>query len=113
MFYKTLVLISAFSFLSYSARSFCSKIMIAEYSRWGLANKRVLISLLQLLAGIALIIGFSYLELLALTSFLLAVMMIGAITVRIKIEDSLLETLPAIFYAALNFIICYITLLKI
>jgi len=108
MLYKALVLISAFSFLFYSARSFYSKVMIAEYSRWGLGTMRILISLLQLFAGIALIIGFYNLKLLIITSFLLALMMICAIIVRIKIKDSFIDSLPAIFYAVLNFIICYI-----
>ena len=113
MFYKALVLISSFSFLFYSARSFYSKIMIAEYERWGLAKARVLISTLQFFAGLGLIIGFYNLKLLTLTSFLLSVMMICAIIVRIQLKDSFVASLPAAFYAVLNFIICYITFLKI
>ena len=113
MFYKTLVLISSFSFLYYSASSIFSKNMIAEYSRWGLTKSRKLISLLQFFAGIALIIGFYNIKLLTLTSFLLTIMMICAVIVRIKIKDSFLATLPAIFYALLNFIICYTNFLKI
>tara|TARA_B110000003_G_C16561286_1_gene500514 strand:- start:1 stop:342 length:342 start_codon:yes stop_codon:yes gene_type:complete len=113
MLYTVLVLVSACSFFFYSARSFYSKNMIAEYSRWGLGKFRILISLLQIFAGIALIIGFYNFKLLILTSFLLVVMMICAIIVRIKIKDSFVDSLPAIFYAALNFIICYSTFLKI
>ncbi len=113
MLYTALVLVSSFSFLFYSVRSFYSKNMIAEYSRWGFCKLRILISLLQLFAGIALIIGLYNLKLLILTSFLLAVMMVCAIIVRIKIRDSFVDCLPAIFYAVLNFIICYITFLKI
>lgn len=112
MFYKTLILISSFSFLFYSARSIFSKNMITEYSRWGLAKSRILISLLQFFAGLSLIIGFYNVKLLALTSFLLTIMMICAIIVRIKIKDSFLASLPAIFYAIINFIICYSTILK-
>ena len=113
MLYTALVLVSAFSFLFYSVRSFYSKNMIVEYSRWGFSKFRILISLFQLFAGVALIIGLDNLKLLTLTSFLLAVMMVCAIIVRIKIKDSFVDSLPAIFYAVLNFIICYITFLKI
>lgn len=113
MFYKTLILISSFSFIFYSARSIFSKNMIVEYSRWGLAKSRILISLLQFFAGLALIIGFYNVKLLTLTSFLLTIMMICAIIVRIKIKDSFLASLPAIFYAIINFIICYSTIFKI
>tara|TARA_B100001758_G_C18269870_1_gene535779 strand:+ start:248 stop:589 length:342 start_codon:yes stop_codon:yes gene_type:complete len=113
MLYHALVLISAFSFLFYSCNSFYSKKMISEYSRWGLAKQRVLISLLQFAAGISLIIGFYSLKLITLISFLLAIMMICALFVRIKIKDSFVKCLPAIFYALLNLIICYISFLKI
>jgi hypothetical protein len=34
-------------------------------------------------------------------------MMIVAVFVRIKIKDTLINTLPAVFYATLNFIIFY------
>ena len=41
-----------------------------------------------------------------------AQMMIIAIIVRVKIKDSFFVTLPAIIYALLNFIICYISILE-
>ena len=112
MLYKTLVLVSAVSFLFYSIRSVFSPNMIAEYSRWGMAKERVVILLLQFLASIALIIGFYNVRLMILTSFLLTLMMVCAIFVRIRIKDSIIDTLPAIFYALLNFIICYVTFLE-
>ena len=113
MFYKTLILISAFSFLFYSIRSIVSKNMINEYSRWGFAKLRVFISSLQFIAGIGLILGIYNLTLLAFTSLLLTIMMIVAVIVRIKIKDSLLESLPAIFYTILNFTILYVSFLRL
>ena len=113
MLYKTLVLVSAISFFFYSIRSIFSKKMIAEYSRWGMAKERVIISLLQFFASIGLIIGFNNSSLMLLTSFLLTLMMIFAIFVRIKIDDALIASLPAIFYVLLNLIICCITFYKL
>ena len=113
MFYTTLILSSAFSFFFYSIRSFVSKDMIEEYSRWGFKKSRKKIAFFQFLSAIMLIIGIYNLPLLALTSCLLGVMMIGAIIVRVKIKDSFIDTLPAIFYSVINFTIFYITCLKL
>ena len=87
--------------------------MINEYSRWGFAKLRVFISSLQFIAGIGLILGIYNLTLLAFTSLLLTIMMIVAVIVRIKIKDSLLESLPAIFYTILNFTILYVSFLRL
>ncbi len=35
-----------------------------------------------------------------------ALMMLGAVRVRIKIKDSLLQTIPALFYLVLNTYLC-------
>ena len=113
MFYKALILISALSFLFYSVRSLYSKSMINEFERWGFDNFRLLISFFQFLAAIALIVGFYNLKILALSSFLLAIMMICAIIVRIRVNDSFLKTLPAIFYSVLNLTILYLTYIKL
>ena len=112
MFYKALILISAFSFFFYSMRSIFSRNMILEYSRWGLKRARIFISLSQFISALFLIIGFWNSYLLLISSFFLTVMMIFAILVRIKIRDSLLDSVPAVFYALLNLSICYSTFLK-
>tara|TARA_B100000963_G_scaffold321973_1_gene305692 strand:- start:308 stop:649 length:342 start_codon:yes stop_codon:yes gene_type:complete len=108
MFYKTIILVSAFSFLYFASRSILSKKMIDEYHRWGFKDLRITISLLQFLSALGLIFGIFKLELLLLSSFSLTAMMFGAVVVRIKINDSLLDTLPAIFYLLLNVIIFYL-----
>lgn len=37
----------------------------------------------------------------------LAVMMLGAVAVRIRIKDTLLQTTPALFYLVLNAYLCF------
>ena len=109
MFYFAIVLISAFSFLFYSARSILSKKMLLEYSRWGLKKFRITISFIQFLAAFGLIFGLYNSHLLLLASFFLTIMMFIAIIVRVKIKDSFIASLPAIFYMFLNLTIFYIT----
>ena len=102
MFYIAFILISAFSFFFYSVRSIFSSHMISEYSRWGLERARIFISLLQFFSALFLIIGLWNLYILLISSFFLTIMMIFAILVRIKIRDSFLDSVPAVFYALLN-----------
>jgi hypothetical protein len=113
MYYKTIILISALSFIFYSVNSLFSKKMISEYSRWGYSNIRVLIAFLQMLGGVGLLLGFFNVMLLCVASFLLMIMMFFAIIVRIRIKDSFIKTIPALAYTLLNFSIFYISLLII
>ena len=50
------------------------------------------------------------LNILSASSFLLTVLMVGAIFVRINIKDKLVNVLPATFYAILNVVILYYSL---
>ena len=110
---EIIIFISAISFIVYSSMSIFSKKMILEYKRWGYQRLRILIALFQLLGGIGLLLGMFHPLLLMLVSFLLMIMMIFAIIVRIKIRDTIVNTLPAIIYALLTFNIFLITLLNI
>jgi hypothetical protein len=97
--------------------------MISEFQRWGYANQRKLIGYFQLIGGAGLMFG-SLLEIsndngenlinssniLSASSFLLTVLMLGAIFVRINIKDKLVNVLPATFYAILNVVILYYSL---
>ena len=118
-----LILFSSVSFIVYGISSFRSKRMISEFQRWGYANQRKLIGYFQLIGGAGLMFG-SLLEIsndngenlinssniLSASSFLLTVLMLGAIFVRINIKDKLVNVLPATFYAILNFVILYYSL---
>jgi hypothetical protein len=46
------------------------------------------------------------------SSLILTIMMIGAIFVRINIKDKFINILPATFYAILNFMIFYNVFIK-
>ena len=106
-----ILLFSAISFLFYGVSSFYSDRMILEYDRWGYKKFRKLIASLQFIAGFGLLIGLYFSLLLTLVSASLTLMMIAAIFVRIRVKDNIINTLPAILYAVLNFIIFYESLI--
>lgn len=104
-----LILCSAFSFLGYGAACFLWANMKQEFARYGLGAQRALVGFLQCCAGIGLLLG------LMLEPWIgqaaaggLALMMLVAAWVRIQIGDSLLQTLPALFYLALNAYLCLV-----
>ncbi len=85
--------------------------MILEFNRWGYKKFRKIIALLQFLGGFGLLIGLHFPLLLIIVSALLTLMMIIAIYVRIRINDNIINALPAILYAILNFTIFYDSLI--
>ena len=119
-------LFSGISFIVYGISSFRSKRMISEFQRWGYGNQRKLIGCFQLIGGAGLIYGSLFVintfdsnnsivnsnNILAGSSLILTIMMIGAIFVRIDIKDKFINILPATFYAILNFMIFYNVFIK-
>ena len=105
-----LVLFSAASFLYYGINSLFSNKMILEYERWGFSNHRKIIAILQISASFGLIIGLYYKYILSIVSFSLFLMMFVAMITRIKVNDSIIKTLPSVFYALVNFLIFYLSL---
>ena len=85
--------------------------MILEFNRWGYKKFRKIIALLQFLGGFGLLVGMHFSLLLTIVSALLTLMMIIAIYVRIRIKDSVINSVPAVLYAILNFIIFYESLI--
>ncbi|MBT7528111.1 hypothetical protein OAN39_01195 [Flavobacteriaceae bacterium] len=119
-------LFSGISFIVYGISSFRSKRMISEFQRWGYGNQRKLIGCFQLIGGAGLIYGSLFVintfdsnnsivnsnNILAGSSLILTIMMIGAVFVRIDIKDKFINILPATFYAILNFMIFYNVFIK-
>ena len=93
-----LILCSAISFLGYGAACFLSDSLKREFDRYGFGSQRALIGGLQLCAAVGLLVGLSQPG--------LALMMLVAVGVRIKIKDTFLQTTPALFYLVLNAYLC-------
>lgn len=94
--------LSSASFLWYGASLFGSRAMVAEFERYGLAPYRTLTGAIQVAAGAGLLAGLWYRPLLLLSAGGLAVMMLGAIVVRLRVRDPLLAAVPALLLLCLN-----------
>jgi len=99
---------TSLSFLAYGVSCLVSAGMKAEFQRYGLARFRVLTGGLEIAGSLGVLIGL----LVPLIGFLaaggLTLLMIGALGVRIRIRDSLRQTLPSALYLALTL---YLTIL--
>lgn len=101
-----LILFSALSFLGYGAACFLSTHLKREFDRYCLGSQRALVGALQLGAAIGLIAGLHQPWIGRAASGGLALMMLVAVGVRIKIKDTLPQTTPALLYLALNAYLC-------
>ena len=97
-----LILFSAVSFLGYGAACFLSSYLRREFERYRLGTQRTRVGGLQLCAAIGLLAGLSQPWMGRAAAAGLALMMLVAVGVRIRIKDTLLQTIPALFYLALN-----------
>ena len=101
MFYF-LSLFNAGSFLVYAMGCLTSERMVAEFQRYGVPNIRKLTGILQLLAVLGLLIGFKVPTIGATASAGLALQMLVAATIRLRIRDGFLRSSPAFLYLFLN-----------
>ncbi len=97
-----LILFSAISFLGYGSACFLSSSMKREFERYRLGSQRTLVGGLQLCAAIGLLAGLSLPWMGRAAAAGLALMMLVAVGVRIKIKDSRRQTVPALVYLVLN-----------
>ncbi len=101
-----LILFSALSFLGYGSACFFLTGFKGEFDRYGLGPQRTLVGALQLGAAFGLLAGMDLPWIGRVASGGLALMMVVAVGVRVRIEDTLPRTLPALFYLALNAYLC-------
>ena len=99
---SVLILFSALSFLAYGSACFLSPYIKREFERYRLPSQRTLVGGLQLCAAIGLLAGLSQPWMGRVAAAGLALMMLVAVGVRIRIKDTLLQTIPALIYLALN-----------
>lgn len=98
----TLITVSAVSFLIYGTSLLASKAQKLEFQRYGLSRYRGTVGVLQLLAAAGLVVGFWMPWPAIVSAGGLALLMLLAIAARLRVGDSLAQTLPALFYAFLN-----------
>lgn len=98
----TLILFSALSFLGYGLGCFYSDYLKGEFRRYQLSAQCRLVGVLQCAAAMGLLAGFALPWVGQAAAGGLALMMLVALGVRIRIGDSFVQMLPALGYLALN-----------
>jgi hypothetical protein len=102
----TLILFSALSFLGYGLGCFCSDYLKGEFRRYHLGAQCRLVGFLQCAAALGLLAGIFFPWVGQAAASGLALMMLVALGVRIRIGDNFLQMLPAIGYLLLNGYLC-------
>ncbi len=101
------VFLSSSAFLFYGINCLISQKMKDEFIRFGLNKQRLLTGYLQLLGALGLILGYFFSpNLVFIASAGLTLLMLSGFAVRLKIKDSLLESLPSLIFAVINLYIC-------
>ena len=101
------VFFSSLSFVAYSVSYFISPHMKSEFERFDLKKLGIFVIILEILGALGLLVGLFFKPILLISSGGLAVLMLLGLITRIKSKDSLLVSLPAIFYFILNSYIFY------
>lgn len=97
-----ILLFSSISFFIFGTGCLVSKRMRAEFVRYGLGKLRVMTGVLELAGALGLLVGILFPPIALLASFGLFLLMTLGFLVRMKIGDTLLQSLPAIAYALIN-----------
>lgn len=97
-----LTIFSSLCFLTYAIQCLTTTRMRTEFERYGVPQLRRLTGVLQVLAGIGLLVGLRWRPALTIASGGLMVMMIVALAVRVRIKDGIVRSLPAFTLMVVN-----------
>jgi hypothetical protein len=82
--------------------------LLEEFKVYGLpAWFCYFVGVLKVSSAIALLIGFIYPEVIAPAAGLIAILMLGAVAMHIKVKDSVKKTLPASVMLAVSVALCF------
>jgi uncharacterized membrane protein YphA (DoxX/SURF4 family) len=100
-----LVCASSITFLIYGGLCLSSMSMVEDFQRFGLERLRLLTGFLEILGGAGLLVGLKWRPALLISSAGLSLLMLIGFGVRVKMHDSVVQTLPS---AALMLVNAYI-----
>ena len=110
---QILVLLALFvsisAFLSYGIACFVSSKLVPEFNRYGVGKLRMLIGGLEILGALGQLAGLYASWLLFLSSACLAILMLCAIGIRLKIKDPLAASIPAAVLLLVNMFLAIVT----
>ncbi len=104
------ILVSSISFYVYVASYFISPHMKNEFKRFNLEKLGLLTIVLEFLGATGLLVGLIFNPILTISSLGIGLLMFFGLAVRIKLQDTLLISLPAGFYMLLNFYIFWVSI---
>jgi len=97
-----IIVFLAGSFFFYGFSCLFSGHMIREFERYGLPQFRLLIGTLEITGAAGLVSGYYLPKIQILAASGLALLMLLGFLLRIKIKDSILQTLPAFLFLCLS-----------
>lgn len=97
-------------FLYYGLACLFADGMVAEFERFGLARLRRLTGALELLGALGLAVGYLIPAVTVVSAGGLTALMVLGVATRVRVRDSLLETLPAAVLGLVNlYLLLYAT----
>ena len=84
------------AFLVYGGLCLSSLSMVADFQRFGLERLRMLTGVLEVLGGSGLLVGLKWRPALSMSSAGLSLLMLIAFGVRLKMRDSVAQSLPSL-----------------
>jgi len=108
--YNTANVISILGFGVYGLLVLFADGMIEEFKRFGLSRFRRLTGALEVLGALGLLVGYLIPFVTLLASGGLTILMLLGTATRIRVRDTLLETLPAVVLMGVNAFIFWVAL---
>lgn len=99
---------SSLVFIVYGVFCAFTPSMLADFHRFGLDNLRILTGILEILGGTGLLVGLKWRPALWLSSAGLALLMLIAFGVRLKMRDSVVLSTPSFLLMLLNAYILFL-----
>ncbi|MGC9198531.1 MAG: DoxX family protein [Acidobacteriaceae bacterium] len=93
---------SSLAFLIYGVFCAFTPSMVADFHRFGLDHLRILTGVLEILGGTGLLVGLRWRPALWLSAGGLALLMLIAFGVRLKMRDSVAQSAPSFLLMLLN-----------
>ena len=97
-----LTIASSLLFIIYGIFCAGTSSMVADFQRFGLPNLRVLTGVLEVLGGLGLLVGLKWRPAALISSAGLALLMLIAFGVRLKMRDSVAQSTPSLVLMLLN-----------
>lgn len=110
--YLVALLLSAMAFLGYGIACLAFDGMKREFERFGLERWRLLTGALEVLGAVGLLAGLAWPPLAGVSAAGLALLMGAGVGTRLRVLDSVAQTLPAMALLAINVFVAWVALAR-